>query len=76
MKFDEETFEKTFRLWAGIIFSGVPVQSRRVWRGFGDDNATRFDEETVFVRLFLRSVCSMNVGDAFDNFQGCARLCA
>jgi hypothetical protein len=32
MHFAEETFEKTLRLWAGIPFSGVPVQSRRVWR--------------------------------------------
>jgi hypothetical protein len=45
LNFAEENFEKTLRLWAGITFSGVPVQSRRVWRGFGDDNATRFDEE-------------------------------
>jgi hypothetical protein len=33
MNFDEETVEKTLRLWAGIPFSGVPVQSRRVWQG-------------------------------------------
>jgi hypothetical protein len=54
MNFDEEHFEKTLRLWAGIIFSGVPVQSRRVWRGFGDDHATRFAEENFEGRSFPR----------------------
>jgi hypothetical protein len=29
-RFDEENFEKTLRLWAGITFPCVPVQSRRV----------------------------------------------
>jgi hypothetical protein len=32
MNVDEENVEKTLRLWAGMTFSGVPVQSRRVWR--------------------------------------------
>jgi hypothetical protein len=40
-RFAEETVEKTLRLWAGITFSGVPVQTQRVWRGFGDDNTIR-----------------------------------
>jgi hypothetical protein len=54
MNFDEENVEKTLRLWAGITFSGVPVQSRRVWRGFVDDNATRFDEDIRSRACLLR----------------------
>jgi hypothetical protein len=45
-RFDEETFEKTLRLWAGITFSGVPVHDPT-------EDATRFAEETVEKTLRL-----------------------
>jgi hypothetical protein len=46
MNFDEETVEKTLRLWAGIPFSGVPVHDPTA-------GAMNFDEETFEKTLRL-----------------------